>query len=188
MKRDSMRAICFLFCYFPFSLFADVKIAEKIQYYSVNPVSNQDIKNALNLASPVIEQGNVFFARTQYDIKWRFWWRTNKQDCMLTKVHVDLAIVYTLPKLADSKRKVITDWSHWYDNLLIHEKGHASFAVKTAHDIDKTLRLVKPAINCETLELNANRQARQLMTQLKRTNINYDKSTGHGKTQGAWLK
>ena len=134
------------------------------------------------------EQGRVFFARTQYDIKWRFWWRTNKQDCTLTKVHVDLAIIYTLPKLANSKRKGITNGSDWYENLLIHEKGHASFAVKTAHDIDKTLRLITPAINCETLELNANRQARQLMTQLKRININYDKSTGHGKNQGAWLK
>ena len=166
---------------------ADLKINEEFVYYSVTAKSKELLLSSLNTATPIRERGDIFHGNTQYYIKWRFWWRSFKNNCQFTKVNTHLKLIYTMPKLDSSDKDVINVWNKWYPNLSIHEKGHGTLAIKTAKEIDNSLLSIGVRASCEQLEADANTLANKLMSELKAANKHYDIKTNHGESQNAWL-
>ena len=182
-----MKVLLLISIFLSFYSSAETNVVEDILFYEVAPTSKRDLLKTLNSASPIRENGDVFHANTKYQINWRLWWKSNNNQCSLTKVETTLTLKYTMPQLKSSKPDVNVVWSNWYPNLEIHEKGHGKLAKDAAYKIDKNLRAISPQANCNLLEKAANKLAHQLMDKLKRASKQYDIKTNHGETQNAWL-
>ena len=59
--------------------------------------------------------------------------------------------------------------------------------MKAAKEIEAVALAVKPAGNCEDLELAANSAARAVVAKYQALDEEYDRKTGHGRNQGATL-
>lgn len=186
-KERKVKALALLITLLSFYSNAETKVFEEFQFYEVAPTSKNDLLRTLNRTSPIRESGEVFHGYTKYNINWRFWWKTNDNQCVFTKVETTLKLKYTLPKLKSSKSDVNAIWSNWYPNLKTHEEGHAELAKNIANKIDKRLLSIGPKSDCNILEKSANNLAYKLMAELKEANKNYDINTNHGETQKAWL-
>ena len=182
-----MKFLLLIFTLLPFYLNAEIKIVESYRFYKVATKSKSNILEDLNNASPIREEGNVFHGYTRYDIKWKFWWKSNNNKCEVTKVETNLKLKYTMPSLISSNSEIKVIWSNWYPNLEIHEKGHGDLAKDTAYKIDKKLTALGSKANCDLLKNEGNKIAYRLMANLKEANKIYDRKTNHGETQKAWI-
>jgi predicted secreted Zn-dependent protease len=158
---------------------AKVQITESFEYYSVSPLTKQNVIQALNNSSPIREEGVIFYGNTKYDIKWRTWWRTKSETTL--KLH------FTMPKLVSINLNVKNIWSIWYPNLEEHENKHALLAREAAYELDKKLMSLNPRNKCTVLEKDAKDLAHKLLNKLGLSNTLYDLRTNHGETEGAWI-
>ncbi|WP_157825879.1 DUF922 domain-containing Zn-dependent protease [Colwellia sp. Bg11-28] len=182
-----MKVILLITIFLSFYSSAETIVVEDTLFYEVAPTSKDDLLETLNSTSPIREDGNVFHGYTKYEINWRFWWKSNNNQCAFTKIETTLKLKYTMPQLKSSKSDVNVVWSNWYPNLEKHEKGHGKLAKDTAFKIEKDLLSIGPKANCNLLEKAGNKLAYKLMATLKKANKQYDIKTNHGETQNAWL-
>jgi len=75
----------------------------------------------------------------------------------------------------------------YYAALLAHEKGHGQFGIDMAEEIERTFRKMKYSGDCEVFSASANKKAYEILEKYKRMDNQYDRQTGHGKTEGAYL-
>ena len=182
-----MKLLLLILIFLSFYSSAKTNIVEDTLFYQVTPTSKANLLETLNSTSPIRENGDVFHGYTKYEINWRFWWKSNNDQCAFTKVETTLTLKYTMPQLKSSKSDVKVIWSNWYPNLETHEKGHGQLAKDTAYKIDKNLLSLGPKANCNLLEKAGNKLAHKLMDKLKKASKQYDIETNHGETQNAWL-
>ena len=181
------RLIAFATLLLPLFTYAKVDIVAKHKHYQVDASSKSTLLAAVNNASPIRENGEVFHGHTAWNIQWRFWWQSNQQQCRLNKVDVSLVITLTMPKLIKGEKQIQQVWDNWYPNLLNHEQGHIDLATITAKDIEQSLLAMPAQSNCKKVEQAANKLAQQKMAELSKASERYDNKTNHGETQGAWL-
>jgi len=171
------------------ALQADPLIDINYKYYSVNTTSEVDLLSDLNNASPIKENGKIFHAHTDTHISWNFWWKKDYGECTIDRVSTKVKITYTLPKLSNKykSRNLLLIWNKWYPALIKHEKKHASHAIEIANIIERSIKSLPFKSSCKELENIANSTGNKLIKKLNKLDIEYDKKTGHGKTEGANL-
>ena len=182
-----MKYLAFIFSFLSFYSHAETQVFEEFQFYEVAATSKSNLLKTINRASPIRQNGEIFHGFTKYNIKWRFWWKSNGNKCAFTKVETTLRLKYTLPQLKSSDPEVKTVWSNWYPNLEKHEKSHGKLAKDIANEIDSALLAISPKTSCSALEKSGNKVANKLMNKLEKANKNYDSKTNHGETEKAWL-
>ncbi len=182
-----MKLWILVFALLPVTVYADTEVIEKYKFYIVSASAANYLLTSLNLESPVRENGDIYHANTQYQLKTRFWWRKDNGLCRLAKTKTVLKLNYTLPKLNTKKRDVLAVWQQWYPHLYTHEKGHGSLAKQTAETIDKQLLAIKAHSKSASLKIKAQSIAQKEILKLKQSFKDYDLKTNHGETQGAWI-
>jgi predicted secreted Zn-dependent protease len=181
----------FLFCLLIFAHTSNAALNDTLaySYYSVNADSAVSLLKLLNTATPIREKGKSFHGYTKWYIKWNFWW-FEKPDgqCKLTKVATKLTATITLPELvgADSTQKIQFD--NYLSALSVHELGHYDIGKQAAVIIDEKISALPEMSSCKVLESTANDIGYQTLDEYKAIERQYDVSTNHGKTQGAWLE
>jgi predicted secreted Zn-dependent protease len=94
----------------------------------------------------------------------------------------------TLPRWsspADADPSVVTRWKGFIDALTLHEGGHVAIGIRTGNEILVALEKVPRAATCGRL-VSALQSALQRAKELgEAQNIEYDRVTIHGRTQGA---
>ena len=80
-----------------------------------------------------------------------------------------------------------TRWQQFTDALKRHEDGHKDHGVAAGREIEAALLAAKPASNCEDLAASANSAADAIVKNYQKLDQEYDRKTGHGRTQGAAL-
>jgi predicted secreted Zn-dependent protease len=166
---------------------ANDSVSEDYKYYVINPNSKSEILKSLNSASPILDGGEIFHGYADSRIDWNFRWRYNKKRCWITSTSTKLKTTYTLPKLKTQSNDVYDIWNKWYPKLVLHEKGHHKLAVKIAVKIKNAINGMPHEKTCELLERKANAIGHAFISELDDLNENYDTSTNHGETQGAFL-
>lgn len=155
-------------------------------YYEVKDVrSADDLRPQLNAASPVRHQGEVFHARTDWDVDWRFDWENSGEGrCAITDVRVTVDAVILLPSLSSDDPEAQRQFNDYVRLLQKHEQGHYMIAVQAANAIIKHLgRLHGP---CEVIEDQGNELALVLLDEYTSREKLYDEVTRHGLQQDAW--
>ena len=187
----SMRSLIVFFCGVLWILSSTVEakssVSESYNFYLISPESKGEILKLLNSTSPILEDGDVYHGYAYSSINWNFRWRYNKNSCWITSASTKLNTTYTLPKLETKSNDVNQVWNQWYPKLVLHEKGHHKLAVKIASKIKNTISDMPRARTCTELEKKANGIGQALISELGELNIQYDKRTNHGETQGAFL-
>lgn len=162
---------------------AEPAVNTETQYYLVDGENAQAVREDMNAK----RSGN-FDAYTSWRVKWHFYWNDAKKSCSLTTVKTDVAVKFTLPKLAknsiadtDAKQR----WNRYYRALIAHENGHRDFGVNAATEIENTLLAMGSRSHCKTLETDANALANEIIQRYIADEKQYDIDTNHGMNDGA---
>jgi len=156
--------------------------------YMADARNDNSLLAALNRASPIREGGRVFHGYTRWHIDWRYWWNASPSGCSITTVKTRVTVGMTLPALTHANDALTRRFDTYSRALRLHEQGHVSIAQKAARDIDAGIQRLPAMASCSQLEQAANRLGHARLEAARAEEQRYDRETGHGRTQGAWLE
>jgi predicted secreted Zn-dependent protease len=184
-----MRKLC-LFCFLLIVPTANAEVTETLEYnyYVANADAGRSLLNILNASSPVRHNGQIFHAHTQWNIRWNFRWQESPDGrCRVTSAAIALSGNIDLPRLVGATPAQEGQFSHYLAALRTHELGHYDIGNQAASTIDRKILSLPEMPSCSALESTVNTLGYQTLDEYKTIELRYDTSTGHGKSQGAWL-
>lgn len=159
--------------------------------YAVGGRTTTDLTRALEtkaMADPH-EPGSRYYAMTEWHVSSNWQWQAEARGCMLDRASVTVAITMTLPTLTTRQGlapELLTRWDKFIANTITHEKGHVTRALDGGRDYQRALGNLAPqAGTCLTMRPTLDNLFRQHLDAIDRVNVQYDKETDHGATQGA---
>lgn len=167
---------------------ADVKVS--FTFYDATPTSRQTLLPTLLQASTITSNGRKFIGYTDWWLDWRYTTREQNGACGVEAVKTQVRITYTMPRLTRSPvipRDVHETFNAFYARLLAHEEGHADHGIFAAREIESTLLQLPWQTRCAALQPMTQQAADSIIDKYKQKDKDYDRMTGHGKTQGAVL-
>ena len=159
-------------------------------FYYVSGSSATVLAAQLDQKGPVGEDGKRYAAKTRWDVQWKFNHDQKGETCGVKDVAVAVGIAQNLPKWGgedkgpDALRK---RWDKFADALKRHEDQHREHGMKAGEEIEAALLAVKPASNCEDLDKAANAAGEKIIEKYRGRDQEFDRSTDHGRKQGARL-
>lgn len=156
--------------------------------YSVDQTTNTSLLTALNRASPVRHEGKVFHAYTAWNVHWRFKWDATAGGCRITSVDTDLSVKTTLPEWRSGNSAIAMQFVTYLAALRKHEDGHLRIGRRAAQAADLAILRLPSMASCDLLEREANRAGDAVLEDAMRDEVEYDRNTRHGCTQGACLQ
>lgn len=182
-----------LLCLFPL-LFAAVPAAAEVvqslevKTYDVPYRADMSLRKAIRSASPIRHGGKIFHGFTRWHVNWQLWWNdTPDGRCAIHKTQIRVAGVITLPVLQSGPDDVRQTFDRYVTALRRHEMGHYQFALDAAQQIDRQILALPPQDTCTLLESTANGIGRRILDEAIREEIEYDRRTRHGQTEGVTL-
>jgi predicted secreted Zn-dependent protease len=159
-------------------------------YFYVDGPSATVLAAQIEQIGPPAADGKRYAGKTKWDVQWKFKHEQHGVTCEMKKVAVAVGVAQTLPKWRSEKKGVAalkTRWQQFTDALKRHEDGHKVHGVAAGKEIEAALLAAKPASNCEDLAASANSAADAIVKRYQKLDEEYDRTTGHGRTQGAAL-
>jgi predicted secreted Zn-dependent protease len=150
-----------------------------VRYYDVTGTDVRSIRaymNAHGAKDP--NDGGVFDAITRWHISWR--WPVMNGVCQTSQVRMRFSADVLLPRLTKIDTltpEVRNAWNRYMSALITHEAGHVRHAYE---HMDEVAAAIRPA-GCA----DANRAGQAAVKRLNQYDIEYDRETRHGETQGA---
>lgn len=133
--------------------------------------------------------GKEYFAEVHSALRWHAEYTTpGAGGCRMARLAIQAVTRTTLPHWTPSPRAPAAlrrKWQAFIAAGRVHEKGHHDNAVRAARETGEALRGLR-AEDCPALTREAQRQVDAIEQRYKAINEEYDRQTGHGKTQGAW--
>lgn len=163
-------------------------VTENTDYYLVSGNTANEIRNDLNMNTVVWEGGISFDARTDWFVKWNFWWNESNSLCTITRVKTSVNVNYTLPKLINARdlpASLQQKWDTYMIALSGHENGHRDMGISAASEIENEIGNMPPRRTCTQLESDANSLANQIIEKFQFIEIEFDRKTNHGANDGA---
>jgi predicted secreted Zn-dependent protease len=159
-------------------------------YYYVAGSSATVLAAQLDQKGPLGEDGRRYPAKTRWDVQWKFNHDQQGETCGVKDVTVAVGVAQNLPKWSgedkgpDALRK---RWAKFAEALRKHEDEHKSHGMKAGEEIEAVLAAIKPASNCEDLDKAANAAGEKVIEKYRKRDQELDRSTEHGRKQGATL-
>lgn len=158
-------------------------------YYPIHGSSSSDIQSAMTQHGPWSEvEEQHYFANTEWRVKWSYDYQISERGCEISNLEGSVDITFTLPQWnapTAASTSLVSAWNQFIVALQIHENGHMRHGVLAAQDVLQTLSELSPTPSCETLKTTARIAARRVVRQYNQQDIEYDRETNHGLTQGA---
>jgi predicted secreted Zn-dependent protease len=186
MKRTTAALLPLLWL----ALTAQAEVQEHLreQYYDLQVASGQSLSRALNQASPIRQNGQIYHAYTRWQVQWKFWWREQRDGrCQIDLTRTQLNATITLPRLGGGDAQQRQRFEQYLGALREHELGHYRIGQAAAAEIDAALLQTPEYPSCAELQQQANRRANAILQRHTEQERQYDQQTGHGRSQGAWL-
>lgn len=169
---------------------ADVILREIYKHYSIEPQTVLQIKQELRNKSPVSKSQRLFHGGTEWKLVPKFGVRVVGNLCQVFNVSVTLYGTYTLPKMTNrtnASAKTQATFDQYYQSLVLHEKGHQALWLEAGNKIEQLLQTFPEEYHCNPLKHKASKAIAEIVVEFQQNNRDYDKQTGHGKTQGAFI-
>lgn len=186
MKRTILTVLSLLWLCLP----AHAEVQERVQeqYYDLQVDSGQSLSRALNQASTIRQNGQIYHAYTRWRVQWNFWWREQRDGrCQIDLTRTRLNATITLPRLGGGDAQQRKRFEQYLGALREHELGHYRIGQAAAAEIDAALLQTSEYPSCAELQQQANRRANAILRRHAEQERQYDQQTGHGRSQGAWL-
>lgn len=171
---------------------AEPKITERVTYYDISGPSPRDLVAQMRALGPLdnLDQRTHRFARSDWHVSWHYGdWRTPNQ-CAISKVLVTLDIVSIYPRWtreAQADTAMRKEWQDFMAGVFAHESGHGRNGIDTAREIEQTVAAISPEANCADLGAKVDAVVSAIIQKHNAIDIEYDRITDHGRTQGAYL-
>lgn len=170
------------------AVLAEVSEHLEYVYYEATARPDRPLVAQLRAASPIKEDGRIFFGHTRSNIRWNFNWTTDGSGlCRISATTTEVRAVITLPRIIGADTQQTAAFTRFIAALRQHELGHYRIALQAAQAIDDELRAHAGMSNCQALANYANTCAERTLTRFNELGRQYDKDTDYGRTQGAWI-
>lgn len=151
----------------------------RIVYYNIEGATEEELRAQLDELGPVDPSGYKGDAVTDWQISWT-WPGYGSDDCDLSEAEVSYTVKVIFPRWIppeDVPNNLVITWFNYTYRLAKHEKGHVDYVVE---NYEIVLDAIKGA-TCET----ADASAEAALEPIRAFDLEYDRQTGHGATQGA---
>jgi len=106
--------------------------------YPVRVQPSQTLAQALNAATPIRENGQVYHGHTKWWVNWHFrWFRQASGRCAITSVSVDLSTQIQAPELLQASAADRVRFDQYLPKLMQHEAGHRDNGRAAAAEVDR---------------------------------------------------
>jgi len=169
-------------------LFSEPRISVKIDYYKLYSTSQASLRREMNKKGIRWTDGKTYDGFTSWYVKWRYEYYYKNGYCSLEAVDVSVDVEYTLPRWVLKplgNQKTWINWNRYSDALKKHEDGHRDFGIEAARKIEAALLSIGSRPRCDTLGDDASAIAYRILDDFRKKEVEYDRKTGHGRTQGA---
>jgi len=159
-------------------------------YYYIDGPSAAVLAAQLDQKGPVGSGGVHYAGRTRWDIQWKFSTQQQGTVCQMKEVAIAIGVAQTMPRWRGENKGAAgmkALWSKFIVALQRHEDRHKENGLNAGKEIETAVLAVKPASNCEDLELTANTAAQAVVSKYQALDEEYDRKTDHGRNQGATL-
>ena len=150
-----------------------------IEYYDVSGRTPQEIRASINAVRPSdANDGRRVDGLARWQLRWS--WRTTGRACDLSEPQIDFSATILMPRLVDKETvapRVLTRWRTYIAALERHEAGHVRRPFERGNEIAAAIR----ASTCEGVAEAAQRAYQDIA----RPDVEYDRATRHGATEGA---
>ncbi len=169
-----------------------VNLSETVtSHYKVYGDTTEQIASQIYSCTPVQHNKRKYAASTDYAINWAIQYTrvVHTNQCTVSSAGVGLSIAMVYPAWSNSGTADSTTKKEWKDfitHLEEHEEEHKAINIHHANRLLSSLRNL-PTTDCDSIQQLANTTATSVVKQLDKQNIEFDKVTNHGATQGAKL-
>ena len=162
----------------------------ELDNYPVQGFSIGELGATMRQWSPRDEAGRPVWGQTQWRMNWKF-----KHDvasgCRIGSFTITVSARMKMPDWLDRAKappELQGKWDSFYRALRIHEDGHRDNGIRAANDLARRLRGMEANRDCEALNGAIANTGRRITGEYQLVDEAYDRSTGHGVTQGAVLR
>jgi predicted secreted Zn-dependent protease len=158
------------------------------RYYSVSGSTPQALRSQLNRVSPVFQDGQRFDGKTYWYVRWFYYYANTGNSCRITQVKSSVEVELTLPQWqqpTNAPRSLVNQWQRYMTALQLHEDGHKDHGVAAAQEVLSVINNLPAYPSCPELETAANAAGKGVLQRYNQKDIEYDRVTQHGATQGA---
>lgn len=156
-----------------------VPLEAEIVYYDIEGATEEELRAHLDELGPVDSSGYKGDALTEWNISWS-WPGYGSNECDLSQVKVTYTVEVLFPRWIHpegTSNNLVLKWFNYTYRLAKHEQGHVDYVVEN-------YKIVLEAIQGATCE-TADAAAEAALEPLRTFDLEYDRQTGHGATQGA---
>ncbi|MBD2076706.1 DUF922 domain-containing Zn-dependent protease [Phormidium sp. FACHB-592] len=164
-------------------------VAVKTVYYPIKGATAGQLRQQMNRLGPISQtSGQRFDARTDWYVRWNYQYLNQANSCQLTAIRVRADVSVTLPQWkqpANAAKGLVNRWNQYIKALRLHEDGHKDNGIATSQEILQLLKRFPAKSSCSELGVAANKAAQGIISQYNQRDLDYDRKTQHGVTQGA---
>jgi predicted secreted Zn-dependent protease len=159
-------------------------------FYYVDGGSATVLVAQMDKNGPKAEDGKRYPSKTRWDVQWKYNHDQQGETCGVKDVAVAVGIAQNLPRWRGEDKPagaLAARWKKFAEAVKRHEDGHKEHGLKAAVEIETALQALKPASNCEDLDKAANAAGERIVEKYRKRDADYERSTDHGRRQGATL-
>jgi predicted secreted Zn-dependent protease len=166
----------------------DVTFESDFRWYAVTGTSVREIDRSLRAAAKQRAGSDGFYARTTWNVRWRYALRGSLVRCQIEGVEVEVDVIVDLPSWKPSSKvstRLRDQWRRFAHALLEHERGHERNGLDAGREVLQALRTLPAGDSCAEVEERVSETGRAIVQRYRALDRRYDESTQHGRAQGA---
>jgi predicted secreted Zn-dependent protease len=173
----------------PAVLAHELQVERNDRQYAVQGGTLDALRADLKAKGVADDAGQFYSGTASTGLGYTYRFREQAGSCGVADVRVLLQISLTTPAWQGrwtASPALASAWDRYLSALQAHEAGHIEIARQAADQLGARVEVLS-APSCAALEVQAKALRDEATEALKRSHADYDRSTQHGRTQGALL-
>jgi predicted secreted Zn-dependent protease len=165
----------------------NVHATRRLFTYAVSGANGGEVRAQLNRVGPLDGGDRRTDASTSMYMRWGYD-LDRADDCGLTAPHVEVQVTVVMPVWTDvntASRGDRAEWSRYIGVLASHEAIHERIDVDAAAELAAALARLPRRPTCDEVDASVAQAKNAAFQRMDARNLEYDRATGHGATQGA---
>lgn len=167
---------------------AAVSVSDSVERYAIEGSTAADLRREMSAKGPPGAGGRRFDGYTKWYVSWSYRYNNVGAGCTIASVTTSVRVTITLPQWRNESAGDSTtraQWARYLAALERHEQGHRQNGVDAANEVDRSIAAMPPAGSCDALGTAANTLGQSILQRYNQRDLDYDRETSHGATQGA---
>lgn len=167
---------------------AAVTLSDHVEHYNILGSTPADLRREMNAKGPQGAGGKRFDGYTRWQVSWRYQYKNTAGGCAIASVATSAKVTMTLPRWtseSSASGDIRRQWPRYLAALKEHEQGHRRHGIDAANEVDRAIATIPPAGSCDVLGASANALGMSILKKYNQRDLDYDRDTNHGATQGA---